>query len=122
MNWCLCMCASGFLSKTICPGEIAPVVFAIVFCLVATAMTPLPASKALDVYFLEARCKLLDIAAILDRISRGAGAETVESDPRMQRIRRAIQTLLEQPSGRAEVIQTLFSLEYDPNWERPQPR
>src|SRR5262249_37923219 len=30
------------------------------------AMTPLPAAKALDAYFLEARAKLLDLAAILD--------------------------------------------------------
>ena len=34
-------------------------------------MTPLPATQALDRYFLEARSKLLDLAAILDRIGRG---------------------------------------------------
>ena len=34
-------------------------------------MTPLPAGKALDAFFLEARSKILDVAAILDRIERG---------------------------------------------------
>ena len=33
-----------------------------------------PAGKALDAYFLEARARLLDLAAILDRIGRGADA------------------------------------------------
>ena len=37
-------------------------------------MTPLPAPKALNDFFLEARCRLLDLAAILDRIGRGPGA------------------------------------------------
>ena len=36
-------------------------------------MKPLPANKALENYFFEARCKLLDIAAILDRVNRGQG-------------------------------------------------
>ena len=37
----------------------------------AAALTPLPADRALENYFLEARSKLLDVAAILDRINRG---------------------------------------------------
>ena len=35
---------------------------------------PLPAAQALEAYFLEARSKLLDLAAMLDRIDRGGGA------------------------------------------------
>ena len=42
-------------------------------------MTPLPAPTALDAYFLDARCRLLDIAAFLDRIDRGE-----ESEPRRE--------------------------------------
>ncbi|MCU0703085.1 MAG: hypothetical protein MUF18_03745 [Fimbriiglobus sp.] len=82
-------------------------------------MTPLPAKAALDAYFLEARCKLLDLAAILDRIDRGGG---LPSDPRLANIRKALETLLASPDGRAEALQHIFSLAYDPGWKRPEPR
>lgn len=85
-------------------------------------MTPVPAAKALDSWFLEARCKLLDLAAILDRVGRGPGASGVEADPRLQKIRQALEVLHDQSGGRAERIQQIFSLEYDPAWKRPQPR
>ena len=85
-------------------------------------MTPLPASQALDSYFLEARSKLLDLAAILDRIGRGQGAAGVENDARLERIRQALEVLLDRSGGRAERVQRIFSLDYDPAWERPQPR
>lgn len=83
-------------------------------------MTPLPAQKALDTFFLEARCKVLDVAAILDRINRGE--VTHLHDPRMEQIRRAIGELLKPDAGRAERIQQIFSLEYDANWPIPQPK
>ena len=83
-------------------------------------MTPMPASRVMDQFFLEARSKLLDLAAILDRLDRGDG--TAAADPRLERIRKAALILLEQGNGRAERIQQLFSLEYDPNWPRPKPR
>lgn len=85
-------------------------------------MTPLPAKIALDAYFLEARCKLLDVAAILDRIGRGDGAAGAQSDPRVANLRRAIETLLAKPEGRAEELQQIFSLPYDSNWKRPEPK
>ena len=85
-------------------------------------MTPLPANKALDAYFLEARARLLDLAAILDRIDRGAEAGAVEGEPRMAKLREALGVLGERGAGRAERVQRVFSLEYDPGWERPQPR
>jgi hypothetical protein len=84
--------------------------------------TPLSANQALDAFFLEARCRLLDLAAILDRIGRGSGHGTVEEDPRLERIRQALEVLHDQSGGRAERIQKIFSLDYDPSWERPQPR
>jgi hypothetical protein len=87
-----------------------------------SAPTPVSAPKALDAYFLEARAKLLDLAAILDRIGRGADAPAAEGDPRLARVRQALEVLLDQSGGRAERIQQIFSLEYDPNWERPRPR
>ena len=85
-------------------------------------MTPIPAAKALDSYFLEARSKLLDLAAILDRIGRGSGNSAVETDPRLEKIRKALEVLHDQSGGRAERIQKIFSRDYDPSWERPRPR
>jgi hypothetical protein len=85
-------------------------------------MTPLPATKALDTYFLEARCKILEVAAILDRIGRGRDAADVDSDPRAARIREALEILADHSGGRAERIQKIFSLDYEANWERPKPR
>jgi hypothetical protein len=85
-------------------------------------MTPLPAAQALDAYFLEARSKLLDVAAMLDRIGRGPGAAEAAQDVRLARIRQALAVLLDPSGGRAERVQQLFSRPYDPTWERPQPR
>ena len=84
--------------------------------------SPVPAAKALDTYFLEARAKLLDLAAILDRIGRGADASAVEADPRLAKVRQALEVLHDQSGGRAERIQQIFSIEYDPSWDRPRPR
>jgi thioredoxin-like negative regulator of GroEL len=83
-------------------------------------MTPLPAKSALDAYFLEARCKLLDVAAILDRIDRGAGS--VQADPRLANIHAALKTLLNKSGDRAEAVQHIFSLAYDPAWKKPEPK
>ena len=83
--------------------------------------TPMSAARALDAYFLEARAKLLDLAAILDRIDRGADALT--GDPRLALIHKAVQALSETNGpDRAAHVQELFSLPYDPNWKRPTPR
>ena len=85
-------------------------------------MSPLAAPQALDAYFLEARCKLLDLAAILDRIGRGAGANGAAEDPRLAKIRQALEILSDRSGGRAERIQQVFSLDYDATWKIPQPR
>ncbi len=84
-------------------------------------MTPMPASQSLDAYFLEARSKLLDLAAILDRIGRGRDAGRVADDPRLEKIRQALEVLQDQSGGRAERIQQIFSLAYEPDWKRPEP-
>ncbi|MBM3994053.1 MAG: hypothetical protein FJ303_07855 [Planctomycetes bacterium] len=86
-------------------------------------MKPLPANKAIDNYFFEVRCKLLDIAAALDRINRGEDAgEILANDPRLDKIAKALEVLHDQSGGRAERIQQIFSLDYDPSWEKPKPR
>lgn len=85
-------------------------------------MTPLNAKSALETYFFEARCKILDLAAILDRIGRGEDASSVDEDPRLQKIREALAVLQDRSPARAERVQQIFSLQYDPTWEKPQPR
>lgn len=82
-------------------------------------LSPQAAATVLDGYFLEARSKLLDLAAILDRIDRGGG---MPNDPRLKRIHEAIGLLGERGADRAEKVQTVFSLAYDPSWKRPTPR
>lgn len=83
-------------------------------------MTPLPAPRALDQFFLDARCRLLDLAAILDRVGRGDGS--VAADPRAAKIDAAVKILSSDATDKAAQIQQLFSIEYDAGWERPQPR
>jgi hypothetical protein len=83
---------------------------------------PLPAAQALETYFLEARSKLLDLAAMLDRIDRGSPAAEVRDDPRLVKMRQALELLHDGKAGRAERIQKIFSLDYDAKWEKPRPR
>jgi hypothetical protein len=80
-------------------------------------MQPLPARDVLDRYFLEARSKLLDLAAILDRLDRGGG---LSDDPRLQQLLQATTILQEKTSAadRAEKLQLLFSRQYDPAWRK----
>ncbi len=85
-------------------------------------MNPLPATRALDQFFLEARCKLLDLAGILDRVGRGADADAVAADARAEKINKALGLLMSDAPNKAELIQKLFSLAYDPEWKRPSPR
>jgi hypothetical protein len=83
-------------------------------------MNVLSSEQVLNQYFLEARAKLLDLAAILDRIDRGPGA--AGDDPRLQRIAGALEVLLDESPARAERVQQIFSLDYDSTWKRPEPR
>jgi len=85
-------------------------------------LTPVPAAKTLDAYFLEARSKLLDLAGILDRIDRGLDADAATHDIRYSQLRQALTILHRHEPGRAEQVQQLFSLHYDPAWKRPAPR
>ena len=85
-------------------------------------MSPLPASKALDAFFLDARSRILDLAAFLDRIDRGQAAATVATDPRLGKIRQALEMLPTAEGNRAERVQMIFSLDYDRKWDKPQPR
>lgn len=69
--------------------------------------------QVIDEYYLEVRCKLLEIAAILDRHDRAADREgaTPPADRRWEQCRRGIE-LLNQPHdhpNRAEQMALIFS-------------
>ncbi len=67
--------------------------------------------------FLEARGKILEIAAMLDRIDRAPARQGEPPDLRLYQLRRAVEALLEPGPGRTETVQHIFSLEYDPGWQ-----
>jgi hypothetical protein len=76
-------------------------------------MTKLTATAALDRHFLEARGKLLEVAAILDRVDRGQGGPEMQSDPRLKKIGEALVVLQTGKSNRAERLQMIFSIPHD---------
>jgi hypothetical protein len=77
---------------------------------------PRDVAAVLDRDFLETRSRILDIAAALDRIDRAPEHHGHPPDRRLAQLRQALEALLEPGPGRAETIQRLFSLDYDPNW------
>jgi hypothetical protein len=79
---------------------------------------PLSAAEVLNREFLEIRARLLQVAAALDRLHRAAEleSESVDGDPRLKRIHRALSVLDSDQPGRAEQIQMIFSHDYAPNW------
>ena len=80
-----------------------------------TATNRATAPEILDKVFLEVRCKLLEIAASLDRLDRAEGS--IEDDPRPARIRQALAVLEGRQPDRAEQIQLIFSLPYEQEWQ-----
>lgn len=70
---------------------------------------PLSATEVLDLYFIENRARLLDIASFLDRIDRYAGAEEARGDFRYRAFTRALGLLTGEGSDRTAAIQMFFS-------------
>jgi hypothetical protein len=68
----------------------------------------------LESEFLIVRAKLLEAAAAFDRLDRAEGS--VANDPRRQKLRQALDVLAANEPDRAEKLQLLFSLPYEPNW------
>ena len=62
-------------------------------------------AQVLDLYFMDARCKLIDLAAFLDRVQRGEGPE----DFRMKAFRAALNELSGQNPDRARAVLTSLS-------------
>ncbi|GAM10012.1 hypothetical protein OR1_02297 [Geobacter sp. OR-1] len=67
------------------------------------------ASEILDLYFIENRARLLDIASFLDRIDRYEGAAEARQDFRYQAFVKALGLLGNEGQGRTEAIQSSFS-------------
>jgi len=76
----------------------------------------LSAPEILNREFLEIRCKILELAAALDRLERADGS--VDEDPRMARLREALSLVLDQHRDRAEQVQMVFSREYSDDWQQ----
>ena len=64
------------------------------------------------------RAKLIEIAAILDRIDRAGG--DVAHDARMLEIRKSLKVLSAENSGsdRSAQIQMIYSREFDSQWKK----
>ena len=77
---------------------------------------PRNADAVLNREFLEIRSRILEVAAALDRLDRAPEAPGHHPDRRLAQLRQALEALLVPGPGRAETVQTLFSLEYDPHW------
>lgn len=76
----------------------------------------MPADAVLEREFLEMRAKILELASSLDRLERGAG--DVRNDDRYKLLLEGIQILQQTEEGRAERVQLLFSLPFEPDWRR----
>ncbi|MGQ0636989.1 MAG: hypothetical protein ACT4QC_20460 [Planctomycetaceae bacterium] len=80
--------------------------------------SPPTAATVLDRVYLEVRCKLLDVAACLDRIDRAEGCEELQSDARLRQLYNGIALLESRGGDRAECVQMLFSDPYVAGWNR----
>lgn len=72
------------------------------------------AEQILQQEYLQARAKILDLAATFDRIELGEG--DVASSRQMELLHRGIDILRDPTPEKAKQIQLLFSREYDPHW------
>ncbi len=70
---------------------------------------PAPRSRVIELYFMEHRAKLIDIAAFLDRLDRAENDGGGGDDFRVAAFRRAVAILLEAEPGRGRRVLELFS-------------
>lgn len=79
---------------------------------------PLDAEAVLTREQFKIRAKLIELAAIFDRINRADG--DVDGDARMLEIRESIAVLAQadDDGGRAERIQMIYSRTFDPQWKQ----
>jgi hypothetical protein len=75
---------------------------------------PMRAIDVLELYFIENRSRILDIASFLDRIDRYDGAEEAKADCRYRALMKIIGLLDQSTEGRTKAIQVALS---DPTTE-----
>ena len=69
----------------------------------------MPAKEVLEVYFLENRARLIEIASFLDRIDRAGDPGAGKADFRYKALVRGLRILLESEGNRAKALQINFS-------------
>lgn len=67
------------------------------------------AREIIDLYFVENRAKLLDIASFLDRVDRYPGAKEARADFRYRAFMKALKVLLDAGENRTKALQVVFS-------------
>ncbi len=65
---------------------------------------PLTKNQILDLYFLEHRAKMIDIAAFLDRLDRGKSDGNNTSDYRITALKKSLSLLLDDQPNRSKRI------------------
>jgi hypothetical protein len=75
----------------------------------------LDAPEILNREFLEIRARLVQVAALLDRLDRASGS--VADDRRLAGIRESLEVLANPGPGRAEKLQLIFSRQYAADWK-----
>ena len=76
-------------------------------------MEPLTRQAVLDLYFVEVRARLIDLAAFLDRVERAPG----EADYRLAALRAAMAEMMSQPDGTSERAKSVLLALSDPTTE-----
>jgi hypothetical protein len=64
--------------------------------------------------FLQARSRILDLAALLDRLERAPGS--ADEEARMRLLIDGLEILCDDEVGKARRVQLLMSRDYDPAW------
>lgn len=70
---------------------------------------PMSAKEVLEVYFLENRARILEIASFLDRIDRAKAPDVGRNDYRYKAFMRSLKILSESEGNRTKALQINFS-------------
>ncbi|MFO0013574.1 MAG: hypothetical protein ACK553_12575 [Planctomycetota bacterium] len=74
------------------------------------------AEEILAEEFLQARSRILDLAAFLDRLERAPGS--AEEAAQMMLLTQGLEILCDDEVGKARRVQLLMSRDYDPAWQK----
>lgn len=80
---------------------------------------PQNARQIFEAEFQTLRCKMIETAAILDRLDRAAAAHpetSLTGDYRLPWIRQGLETLASEEPDRAKRLQLIFSQPYEEGW------